>query len=165
MARDIFGFKRISEKGPLSFSEETEDEYSIEEIETFLLEIVKEENIDPNNPTDNERKMMIGELGEYMFDYSETVSFLPLPVPKPEAFQECMRSSWANEWEEGVRDVTTELASPVESIMIKANGCQGMVNSDSVFSAQLIYGEGPQRRNCVGCKLAQRMMALRSNTE
>lgn len=164
MPQGILGFNRLSEVGPLTFNQEELQSYSADEIEDFIVEIIEEENVDPQNPSEEEKRVIIGKLAAQMFGATETMAG-PIPVLKIDAFQSCMRSTWAEEWQEGVEDVTIGESSDIEEIVTKANGCQGMVNSDSMFVTQLIYGETNKRSNCVGCRVAKRLMSLAHNGE
>jgi len=140
-AEGIFGMPRLTNRGPLTFNQ-SDGNLSINEIEEEVVRLINELDIDPKNPTEEELGEMHRRLADAMFN---TGAETPIPegtLLKRTTFINCMRgSSWARKWESGMRDVTTELASPMEAYIVKANGCQGVANSDSVYGTILAFTE------------------------
>lgn len=145
--RGLLGFRRLTGKGPLTFKQS--GSRSIDEIEEMVVAIIEDEGIDPDNPTEEELETVVSRLAHMMFDSEEEVITPIGPLPKPGAFEICMGSEWVDDWESGFRRVTTGLASEFESLIIKANGCEGIVESGNVFATQLIFTE----EDCELCKL------------
>jgi len=152
--KGVFGFKRFTSIGPLTFSQNEEDKeiqpgLSTDEIEDMLLDIIDENNLDPDNPSQDDIQTAVSGLANRMFDEDDLLD-MPGPggLPKQIAFEVCMESDWVRKWESGIREVTTELASEFETVIIRANGCEGVVNAEDPFATQLIFQEG-----CVGCRI------------
>lgn len=149
--KGLLGFNRLTEKGPLTVSQEEDGKHSIREIEQFILEIVEEEDIDPDNPTPDELSTVKTQLGAKMFNMDEFTPGVMGEFDKVTAFRMCLDSDWANKWQSGTTAVTTRLSSPLEKILMKANGCQGVIEAENPMATVLIFQE--QRNVCLRCVL------------
>jgi hypothetical protein len=136
--RGIFGFRRLTGIGPFSFSEP--EDITREELEETILTIaeVRDLNLEDLNATDKE--IIYRELSNTLFS-----------EPESTFFRECMTSEWAVSWERGVRDITTESSSELETLVTKADGCYSMVTADG-FAPALIFGESSSDI-CIPCML------------
>lgn len=136
--RGIFGFRRLTNIGPFSFSES--EDITREELEETVLKIAEARNLDLDDLNATDKQIIYAELSNTLFS-----------EPESTFFRECMSSEWAVNWEEGVRDITTESSSDLETLVTKAKGCYSMVTADG-FAPALVFSES-NTDICIPCML------------
>lgn len=132
--------RRLTGLGPLTVRQE---ELSIDDIERMVVDIVEQNNIDPDDPSAEDIDQVITEVSKQLYpDTSEgTPTMMGAPLPKRVVFEECMYSSWVEGWETGTRAVTTELASDFEQIIVRVNGCHGISEAENPFATTLAFSD------------------------
>ena len=139
--RGILGFRRLTSIGPFSFSE-SEDDISREEIEELVIQIAEARSINTDELDPADIQVIHTELSRQLFS-----------EPNSTFFRQCMTSKWAIRWEEGVRDITTDSSSEIETLVTKAKGCYSMINSEG-FAPMLIFNQSSDDI-CIPCMLQE----------
>jgi len=131
MKRGPLGFPRLTSIGPLSYEQEIYDQNGIEEA---MLEVFEEQDIDPDNYSDDEFIQTIFELSQKIYpNGGEVIRFSEdLIITEQELFLNCMGSEWNIEWSEGFIDSTTGDLGDLEQLVMRANGCIGITESRSI---------------------------------
>lgn len=159
--KGLLGLGRVSSKGPLTVKQS--EEWNSKRIEQEVLRIIDQEGIDADNPTQEDVELIVTELADAMFTEQDTFPTALGDMQKETGFKICMGSSWATDWEEGVRRATTQLASPLETVIVRANGCKGLVDAENIFATNIIFSEDSSVSPCFRCRLAKRVMSLNSD--
>lgn len=105
---------------------------SKQEIEEAIGESIDERVVDPENPTKEEFFNVIVDLAFKMYPGDDRISRL-----KQRRFTNCIVSRWADQWVDGLVEVTTEEQGPWERLAMQARGCQGMTESNTTSDIRL----------------------------
>lgn len=136
MKRGPLGFPRLTDIGPLTFSQKVRGSKAIEET---VLDIIEEEDIDTSDIDEEDINFIVRELSERIYpDGGEEIIIGNSRTNEHTIFTFCMSSDWARDWSVGFTRSTTEISSPIEDIIMKANGCVGITEARALRVIELV---------------------------